>query len=95
MINIEELKEQLLQGTFYYSKPGALLINAKVYNVISYDDGELEIFFTGGMVSIYKDKLIKVKRPLNIISVLKWCYSLKNEDNENIGHIGEKEREEV
>lgn len=93
MLNIQKLKEQLLQGTFYYSKPGALLINAKVYNVISYDDGELEIFFTGGIVSIYKDKLKKVKRPPNIISVFKWCYVLKNEDNECIGYIGLKEEQ--
>lgn len=93
MLSIQELKEQLLQGTFYYSKPGALLINAKVYNAISYDDGELEIFFTGGIVSIYKDKLKKVKRPPNIISVFKWCYVLKNEDNECIGYIGLKEEQ--
>jgi len=90
---MEELKEQLLQGTFYYSKPGALLINAKVYNVIGYDDGELEIFFNGGIVSIYKSKLKKVKRPPNIISVFKWCYVLKNEDNECIGYIGLKEQQ--
>lgn len=94
-MELEELKGKLLKGTFYYSKPGALLVKGKVYNVISYGDGELEIFFTGGIVSIYKDKLKKVKRPSNIISVFKWCYLLKNEDDESIGYIGEKEREEV
>jgi len=91
---IEELKEQLLKGTFYYSKSN-LLVKGKIYNVVSYDDGQLEIFFTGGIVDVYKDKLTSIRRPSNIISVFKWCYLLKNEDNENIGYIGEKEREEV
>lgn len=92
---MEELKEQILKGTFYYSKPGALLVKGKVYNVINYDDGELEIFFTGGIVSIYKDKLKKIRRPADIIGAFKWCYLLKNDDNECIGYIGEKEGKEV
>lgn len=91
---MEELKEQLLKGTFYYSNSN-ILIKGKVYNVISYDDGQLEIFFTGGIVDLYKDKLTKVRRPSNLIAAFKWCYLLKNEDNESIGYIGEKEREEV
>lgn len=86
-INIEELKEQLQQGTFYYSTSN-ILIKGKIYNVISYDDGQLEIFFTGGIVDLYKNKLTKIRRPPNIIGAFKWCYLLKNEDNENIGYIG-------
>ncbi|ALB44591.1 hypothetical protein [Clostridium beijerinckii] len=93
-MELEELKEQLLKGTFYHYGSN-LLVKGKIYNVINYDDGQLEIFFTGGIVDLYKDKLTEVRRPPNIISVFKWCYSLKNEDNENIGYIGEKEREEV
>ena len=92
-INIEKLKEQLQQGTFYYSNSN-ILVKGKVYNVISYDDGQLEIFFTGGKVDLYKDKLTKVRRPHNIIGAFKWCYLLKNEDNENIGYIGLKEEKE-
>ncbi|MBC2459389.1 hypothetical protein [Clostridium beijerinckii] len=91
---MEELKEQLLKGTFYYSNSN-ILVKGKVYNVISYDDGQLEILFHGGIVDLYKDKLTKVRRPPNIISVFKWCYSLKNDDNECIGYIGEKEGKEV
>lgn len=86
---MEELKEQLQQGTFYYSNSN-MLVKGKVYNVISYDDGQLEIFFTGGIVDLYKDKLTKVRRPPNIIGVFKWCYLLKNEDDV-IGYIGLKE----
>jgi len=89
-INIEELKEQLQQGTFYYYK-SSLLVSGKVYNVVVYEDGELEIFFTGGIVGVYKDKIRAIRRPGNIIDKFKWCYLLKNEDNENIGYIGLKE----
>ena len=70
------------------------MVKGKVYNVISYDDGQLEIFFTGGIVDLYKDKLSKVTRPPDIIGAFKWCYLLKNEDNKNIGYIGEKEKAE-
>lgn len=91
-INIEKLKEQLQQGTFYYHKSN-LVVTGKVYNIVSYDDGELEIFFTGGIVSVYKDKLDKVICPLNTIGVFKWCYLLKNSDDESIGYIGLKEED--
>ena len=93
-INIEKLKEQLQQGTFYYHKSN-LLVKGKVYNIVSYDDGEIEIFFTGGIVSAYKDKVDKIRHPPNIISVFKWCYILKDEYNECVGYIGEKERKEI
>lgn len=93
MNNIKELKEQLKQGVFYYYKSN-LMVNAKVYNIVSYDDGELEIFFTGGIVGVYKDKLTKVKRPANILGSFKWCYSLKNEDDAVTGYIGLKDDEE-
>lgn len=93
-INIEKLKQQLQQGTFYYHKSN-LVVTGKVYNIVSYDDGELEIFFTGGIVSAYKDKLDKVRHPPNAISVFKWCYILKDEYNECVGYIGEKEEKEI
>lgn len=86
---MEELKEQLQEGAFYYHK-SSLLVSGKVYNVVGYEDGELEIFFTGGIVGVYKNKMKKVKRPPNIISVFKWCYLLKDEHNEAIGYIGLK-----
>jgi len=70
-INIQELKEQLQEGTFYYHKYN-LLVKGKVYNIVSYDDGEVEIFFTGGIVGVYKDKIEKVRRPANILGVFEW-----------------------
>ncbi len=91
-LNIEELKELFLKGTYYFHK-SSLLVNSKVYNIVSYDDGELEIFFTGGIVGVYKDKVKKIRRPPNIISVFKWCYLLKDEDNQSIGYIGLKEND--
>lgn len=94
MIDIIELKELLLKGKFYYSKSN-LLVKGKVYNIVSYDDGELEIFFHGGIVSAYKDKFDKVRHPSQMISVFKWCYLLKDEYNECVGYIGEKEGKEI
>lgn len=91
-INIERLKEQFQEGTFYYSNSN-ILVKGKIYNVISYDDGQLEIFFAGGIVDLYKDKLTKVRRPPNIIGAFKWCYALKNENSKVIGYIGLKESE--
>ena len=41
----------------------------------------------------YKDKVKKVRRPPNIISVFIWCYLLKDEDNQSIGYIGLKEND--
>lgn len=89
---MEELKEQLLQGTFYYYK-SSLLVNGKIYNVVSYDDGELEVFFNSGIVGVYKDKLTKVRRPPMILGMFKWCYLLKDADNLTIGYIGLKEQQ--
>lgn len=85
---MEELKEQLLKGIFYYSKD-SLMVEGKVYNIVSYAEGKLEIFFTGGIVGTYQDKIKKVRRPDNILNSFKWCYKLRNENDECIGYIGD------
>lgn len=93
-LKVLKLKEQLLQGTYYYQK-SELFFKGKVYNIVVYDDGELEIFFNGGIVGAYSKRLKQIRRPANIIEEFKWCYLIKNSDNENIGYIGlpnEKEK---
>ena len=44
-------------------------------------------------MNIYKDKLTKVKRPPNTISIFEWCYKLKIEDDKCLGYIGLKKDE--
>ena len=92
-MKIEELKEQLMAGTYYYHKFG-LLVKGKVNLVLPIDNNTLNVNFTGGTVDIYTDKIKSVRRPDNIIAKFEWCYKLKNEDNECIGYIGETEKAE-
>ena len=87
-MEIKELKEQLLKGTFYYYKD-TLLIHAKVNNVCSVGKNSIHIDFEGGAVSVAIDKIKPIKRPGNIIEKFNWCYILKSYDNECIGYIGE------
>lgn len=49
---MEELKEQLKQGTFYYHKFG-LLVKGKVNLVLEMSKDTLNVNFTGGTVDIY------------------------------------------
>lgn len=90
MINIENLKKQLLQGTFYYHKFG-LLVKGNVNLVLEMSKDILNVNFTGGTVGVYIDKITPVKRPGNIIAAFEWCYILKNEYDDVIGYIGLKE----
>lgn len=92
-MEIEELKEQLQQGTFYYHKFG-LLVKGKVKLVLPIDNDTLNVNFTGGTVDIYMDKIKAVRRPDNIIAKFEWCYKLRNEYDECIGYIGEKVKAE-
>ncbi|MEX0050092.1 hypothetical protein AB2T85_05540 [Clostridium butyricum] len=87
-MEIKELKEQLLKGTFYYYKD-TLLIHAKVNNVCSVGKKSIHIDFKGGAVSVASDKIKPIKRPGNIVEKFNWCYILKSYDNECIGYIGE------
>lgn len=89
-INIEELKEQLLKGTFYYYKSN-LFIKSEITRVVEMEGIFLEISFECGNVDVFIDNIKPVRRPGNIIAKFEWCYLLKNEDNECIGYIGLKE----
>jgi hypothetical protein len=89
-MNVDKLKDKLLKGTFFYYK-NSLYVKGDIYNVVSYDDVELEIFFKGGIVGVYKDKLKTIRRPGNIIEKFDWCYILKDEYDECIGYIGKIE----
>ena len=93
MINIEELKEQLLQGTFYYHKFG-LLVKGKVNLVLEVSKDTLNVNFTGGTVDVYIDKIRSIRRPGNIIADFEWCYMLKNEYDDIIGYIGLKQEQQ-
>ena len=87
-MEIKELKEQLLKGTFYYYKD-LLFINAKVRNVCSVGEDSIRIGFEGGSVVVNIDRIKSIKRPGNIVEKFNWCYILKSYDNECIGYIGE------
>lgn len=89
-MEIKELKEQLLQGTFYYYID-TLLIHAKVKNVCSVGRNSIHIGFEGGAVSAGADKIKPIRRPGNIVERFNWCYILKSYDNECIGYIGKIE----
>lgn len=89
MIDIKELKEQILKGTFYYYVD-ALFIHAKVKNICELTSC-LHIGFEGGAVDVALDKIKPIRRPGNIIEKFKWCYILKSYNNECIGYIGECE----
>lgn len=89
-MDIEELKEQLSYGTFYYHKFG-LLIKSKVKIVLQSDKNTLNVSFEGGTADIYIDTIKPIRRPGNIIAKFKWCYILTNYYDECIGYIGEKE----
>lgn len=86
----KELIEQLKQGTFYYYKFG-LLIKSKIDKVNIVEDDFVCISFECGHVYVFLKNVKAVKRPGNIVANFKWCYTLKNDDNECIGYIGQIE----
>ncbi|MDU4750302.1 MAG: hypothetical protein E6X86_04660 [Clostridium butyricum] len=89
-MDIKELKEQLLQGTFYYYID-TLLIHAKVKNICSVGKDSIHIGFEGGAVTVGIDNIKPIKRPGNILEKFNWCYVLRSYDNKCIGYIGEIE----
>lgn len=89
-INLEELKEQFQQGTFYYYKSN-LFIKSEVTRVVEMEGIFLKISFECGNIDALIDKIKPARRPSNIIANFKWCYQLRNEDDECIGYIGLKE----
>jgi len=86
---MEELKEQLKQGIFYYHKSG-LLVKGTVISVelLEGKNKQFNIDFEGGQVSVFYYDMSKILRPGNIIANFEWCYKLRNEYNEEIGYIG-------
>lgn len=90
MLSIQELKEQLQQGTFYRYEPG-FFIKSEVKRVVEMEGIFLQISFECGNVDVFTDKIKPVRRPGNIIAKFEWCYMLKNEDGACIGYIGLKE----
>lgn len=89
-MNIKELKEQLLKGTFYYYID-TLLIHAKVKNICELTSC-FHIDFEGGAVDVAADNIKPIRRPGNILEKFAFCYILKSYDNECvIGYIGEIE----
>ncbi|AWK53038.1 hypothetical protein DIC82_05270 [Clostridium beijerinckii] len=91
-MNIQELKKQLQEGTFYYHKFG-LLVKGKVNIVLQESEDTLNVNFVGGNVDVYIDKIEPVKRPGNIIAKFEWCYLLKNYYHDVIGYIGLKKED--
>lgn len=90
-VDIKNLREQLKKGTFFYFKEG-LILRAKIEIVFDLTNNSLGADFNEGGVEIYLDKIKKIKRPLNIVAKFKWCYMLKNYNDECIGYIGEPVR---
>ena len=88
MDGIQELKEQLSKGTFYYCKP-ELWIESKIEEVNIIEDDYLMIRFNGGHADAFLENVKAIRRPGNIVKKFNWCYILKNYDNECIGYIGE------
>lgn len=93
-MNIDELREQLLNGTYYnygYGWVVKLDIAEILIGVLGTSDFMSVRLVGGGYVDILSENIKPVRRPGNIIAKFKWCYLLKNKDGECIGYIGEKE----
>ena len=88
MDDIQELKEQLSKGTFYYCK-SELWIQSKIEEVNIIEGDYLMIRFNGGHADAFLKNVKAIRRPANIVKKFNWCYILKNYDNECIGYIGE------
>jgi len=84
---MDNLKEQLSQGTFYFYKFG-LLIKTKVVDVIELDEELWQVVLECGNVDVFPKRIKKVRRPSMWINEFEWCYVLKNSYDESIGYIG-------
>ena len=91
-MNTEELKKQLLTGTFYYYKSG-LWIQSKVNGAVIIENDYLMVSFEGGHADAFLKNVKPIRRPGNIVRKFNWCYILKNDENECIGYIGEIEND--
>lgn len=89
MIDIEELKDQLSKGTFYYYKFGMHIKSKVTLVLLNKDEETLYIHFNGGWIEADIESIKEIRRPGNIIATFKWCYILKNEYDDCIGYIGE------
>ena len=89
-MKIQELKEQLSRGTFYYCKP-ELWIQSKIEQVDIIENDYLMIRFNCGHADAFLKNVKTIKSPDNIDAKFKWCYILRNYDNECIGYIGQTE----
>lgn len=88
---IEKLKKLLESGTYYYSI-NDLWIRSKVAYITNYVAKDyFEVFFGSGSVKFDINNIEKVYHPSIVVGKFKWCYLLKNNDNENIGYIGYSE----
>lgn len=89
-MDLDKLKEQLSEGTFYYCCYGTL-IKVPVKEVCT-DKGLYTVKLEhDGFIDIFKDNLRKVKRPSNLIFDFKWCYLILDHDDEPFGYIGKIE----
>ena len=89
---MEELLKHDLEEAFYYMHIPNLIIKLPISDVSISDDGiTLELGTDGySTLTIWKEesKVIKVRRPDNIIGTFEYCYLIKNEYKEHIGYIG-------
>ena len=87
MENIEGLRKQLSKGT-YYNNDIDNPVKGAVKNVLIFDDNEIAIFYNGGSVKTYLDRMKPIRRPSNIIAKFEWCFILKDEKDNVVGYIG-------
>ncbi len=55
---------------------------------INYEKGYLEVLFAGARLEVNEEtKVLKVKRPDNIIGKYNWCYRIANKEGELLAYI--------
>lgn len=89
MLLYDELKNYMLDDTpkkYHYYKNG-LIINAAITEVKDNSNG-IEFGCKGLRITVWDDnKIIKCRRPSNLICECDNCYSLMNEFGEPIGYV--------
>lgn len=81
---LEIVRNNKIKFVFY--KPD-LYIEAEI-NMINVCANYVELFFSCGKITIWKDsRIVRCKRPSNIIVECKHCFRLYSQYNESIGHI--------